>query len=384
MLEPVILVTCRSRLNLISTIRERISNTPWEALFRKTCFGWFLDLDDWPEDCIIIHFMLGRQVKCLGGETDIIPFSYHIVDKFEIQFGRKEFCLVTGLSFGVEYSADYNNEDDPIPFRRRVFSSAIDGKPITGTMLESKIKSEKFYRLNDHDAVSLCCVAILQFVLLGLEDRWAHDYYKRERRYPRVVAWRAKKKFFRNGFPQGGPSSFPTQPSPSYFEGAQATPSYVHNMATSNWKTPMPSHPGTSNWRSQMPSHSATPNWQTLSRRILMMLAYQPERKEVRPSMYRRTPYMDLPPTTVLPKKRGGDDVMIMGERETGNYFVYENVDLSYLVPDYFWRQLVPHLYMDGIHSLERPNQEGWLFGDGYMPINAGGNHWVTGAVNLP
>ncbi|GKB38278.1 hypothetical protein Tco_0883220, partial [Tanacetum coccineum] len=38
-------------------------------------------------------------------------------------------------------------------------------------MLESKIKSEKFYRLNDHDAVSLCCIAILQFVLLGLEDR---------------------------------------------------------------------------------------------------------------------------------------------------------------------------------------------------------------------
>ncbi|GJZ25968.1 hypothetical protein Tco_0570221 [Tanacetum coccineum] len=38
-------------------------------------------------------------------------------------------------------------------------------------MLESNIKSEKLYRLNDHDVVSLCCVAILQFVLLGLEDR---------------------------------------------------------------------------------------------------------------------------------------------------------------------------------------------------------------------
>ncbi|GJU77952.1 hypothetical protein Tco_1275022 [Tanacetum coccineum] len=221
--EPAVLVTCRSRLNLIRTIRERISNTPREALFRKTCFGWFLDLDDWPENCVIIHFMLGRQVECLGGETDIVPLSYYIVDDFQIQFGREEFCLVIGLRFGVEYSVDYNNKDDPIPFRQRVFSSSIDGKPIIGKMLESKIKSKKFYRLNDHDVVSLYCVAILQFVLLGLEDRrkeedvdhkayslfgftWAfkpfrvgeHDYYKRERRYPRVVAWRAKKKFFRN------------------------------------------------------------------------------------------------------------------------------------------------------------------------------------------
>ncbi|GKF02097.1 hypothetical protein Tco_0029020, partial [Tanacetum coccineum] len=36
------------------------------------------------------------------------------------------------------------------------------------------------------------------------------------------------------GFPQGGPSSFPTQANNSFFEGAQATPSYVHNMATPN------------------------------------------------------------------------------------------------------------------------------------------------------
>ncbi|GKB78832.1 transposase, MuDR, MULE transposase domain protein, partial [Tanacetum coccineum] len=225
-------------------------------------------------------------------------------------------------------------------------------------------------------------------------------------------------------------------------------------------------------------------------------------RRERRPSIYRRTPYMDLPPTTVLPKKRGdktknkvknanvsplnlgnafaddnvgGDDVMFLGECDTGNYLVYENVDpskvwredyidcmefllnpydvyldchmMGYMVPDYFWRQLVPHLCMPGSHSLERPNQEGWLSGDHmnawiellirertqnanwtvsksgtvcvhpenkrfmiqtdqhiigtldgstrpyptwndvdwvYMPINAGGNHWVTGAVNLP
>nr|GEX92398.1 hypothetical protein [Tanacetum cinerariifolium] len=110
--EPAVLVTCRSRLNLIRTIKEQISNTQREALLRKTCFGWFLDLDDWSENCAIIHFMLGQQVECLGVETDIVPLSYHIVDDFEIQCGR-----------------------------RHVFSSAKDGKPITGKMFEKMINS---------------------------------------------------------------------------------------------------------------------------------------------------------------------------------------------------------------------------------------------------
>ncbi|GJZ12802.1 hypothetical protein Tco_0548032 [Tanacetum coccineum] len=101
--------------------------------------------------------------------------------------------------------------------------------------------------------------------------------------------------------------------------------------ATPNWQTPMPSHPGTSNWHTPIPSHPHDAG------------LFNPE--EVRPIMYRRTPYMDLPPTTVLPKKRGDktknkgknanisplnlgnafaddnvgeDDIMIMDERETG------------------------------------------------------------------
>ncbi|GJX08745.1 phospholipase-like protein [Tanacetum coccineum] len=444
-----------------------------------------------------------RQVECLGGETNIVHLSYHIVDDFQIQFRREEFCLVIGLRFGVEYNADYNNEDDPIPFRRRVFSSAKDGKPIIGKMLEEKIKSELFYRLKDHDDVSLCCVGILQFVLLGLEDRrnvpdwilrlandkagwdmypWDMDigvgrlptrrltpdefeagsdwwvsskayfdghiskaariprhvnrqnqddvpseFYREFEEQKRVVNEMMKKDADREelfnqmcnfmedmkvgpvrqankepiivgqhyelsefsgfqimqGFPQGGPSSFPTQANTSFFEGAQATPSYGHNMATPNRKTPMPSHPGTPNWQTHMPSHSANRNWQSPipshphDVSLFNMNILNRERREPRPSMYRRSPYTDLPPTTVLPKKRGdktknkgknanvsplnlgnafvndnvgADDVMIMGERETGNYFVYENVDPSKV----------------------------------YMPINAGGNHWVTGAVNLP
>ncbi|GJX49457.1 hypothetical protein Tco_0276302 [Tanacetum coccineum] len=62
-------------------------------------------------------------------------------------------------------------EEGLILFRRHVFDSAKDGKLVTGEMLEAKINSKGFYRISDHDAVSLSCVAILQLVLLGFEAR---------------------------------------------------------------------------------------------------------------------------------------------------------------------------------------------------------------------
>ncbi|GJV77068.1 phospholipase-like protein [Tanacetum coccineum] len=128
-------------------------------------------MDDWTENCILLHFMLGQQLVLTGNENENIPLYYHIVDNFHIQFGREEFCLVSGLKFGVENSTDYNKAKDPIPFRRRVFSSDLDGRPIRGKDVELLIVSDVFKKLDDNDVVSLCCVGILQLVLLGVEDR---------------------------------------------------------------------------------------------------------------------------------------------------------------------------------------------------------------------
>ncbi|GJW90767.1 hypothetical protein Tco_0168320 [Tanacetum coccineum] len=135
--------------------------------------------------------------------------------------------------------------------------------------------------------------------------------------------------------------------------------------------------------------------------------------------MYRRTPYVEQAPTTVLPKQRGNknknkvhkatvlplnlgnvfdddneesDDIMFVGDQFTGNMLVYENVDPNkvrrdnyvnlaeflnnpheiYLdcymkgcsVPTSFWRQLVPYLCTPDIYILEQANQVGWLSGD--------------------
>ncbi|GKD68248.1 hypothetical protein Tco_1322338, partial [Tanacetum coccineum] len=50
-----------------------------------------------------------RQVEVEGDGNENVPLYYDITDKFQIQFGREEFCLVTGLRFGVENLGDYND-----------------------------------------------------------------------------------------------------------------------------------------------------------------------------------------------------------------------------------------------------------------------------------
>ncbi|GJY77742.1 phospholipase-like protein [Tanacetum coccineum] len=110
-------------------------------------------------------------MELVGNENKNVSLYYHILPNLQIQFGREEFCLVTGLRFGVEYWADYDNDEDPIPFRRRVFPSSLDGEHITGKIVKTLIDSKLFDRLHDDDAVSICCVGILQLVFLGVEGR---------------------------------------------------------------------------------------------------------------------------------------------------------------------------------------------------------------------
>ncbi|GJW48566.1 phospholipase-like protein [Tanacetum coccineum] len=302
-------------------------------------------------------------------------------DNFQIQFGREEFCLVTGLKFGVEYWADYNDEDEPIPFRRRVFPSSLDGKHITGKIVEKMIKSQSFNKLHDDDAVSLCCIGILQLVLLGVEDRRAvPDWILRlanDRdgwdKYPwGSYVWPTLYYQLRDANIRRWPSLYATEPTNevdkktySIFGFTWAFKVYVDiggvltpannsffNMGTpTNWQTPMPSHPGSSNWQSQMPSYTPTPNWQPPipshpgDAGLCDPNKLDRARREQRPSVYMQSPYTHLPPTTVLPKKRvdktkkkckndnvsplnlgnafaydnvGGDDVVITGVHDTG------------------------------------------------------------------
>ncbi|GJS68266.1 hypothetical protein Tco_0682831 [Tanacetum coccineum] len=380
---------------------------------------------------------------------------------------------------------DYNDEDEPIPFRRQVFPSSLNGilqlvlfgvedrRAVPDWILRlandrdgwdkypwgSYVWPTLYYQLRDENVrrwpalytteltneVDKNTYSIFGFTwafktwILEVFRARPNDYYTRHRRYPRVVAWSFNKKFYRHMFRDFLHGRVPAErlipdeievgsgwwvSSRAYFDGrvseAERIPRHLNrqnhyevpsefyrefeeqisgldqmmkqgqnmyekmnkfmedmSVGTGANKEPIivDQHYGISDFSGfqsmqggpssfQTPANNSffnmgTPtNWQT-------PMPSQPDfiillRREQRPSVYMHSPYTDLPPTTVLPKKRvdktkkkcknanvsplnlgnafaydnlGGDDVVIMGVRNTGIYFTYQNVDPNKMPP---------------------------------------------------
>nr|GEU89099.1 hypothetical protein [Tanacetum cinerariifolium] len=293
-----------------------------------------------------------QKLKVEGDGNENVHLYYYINDNIQIQFGREEFCLVTGLRFGVENLADYNDDALPIPFRRWVFLSYLDG----GT----------YYRQ----------YGILQLVLLGVEGKG------------RIPDWML--------------SQIPAQPATPYCQ--PVFPSY---SSTYNWQSPILSHMGNPNLEPPIKRHHDVAG--LFNQNIL-----NPGKREQRLSFYKRTPYMKQPLITILPKQRGNknkNNVMKanLSPLNLGNAFHNKNeggADVKredyvnytkflndpdqiyldcymkgYSIPVTFWQQLVPHLCMPDIDAR---TSVGWLSEEVFLPIHVGGNHWVMGVIDLP
>ena len=157
---------------MIHDLRRTFRDTNKDVLFRRTCFGWLFGLAEMQETCILIHYISLCQEELGQGDTEVVPLTFD-VRGYELKFGREEFCLVTGLRFGVEFKDFLKGR--PTPFRRRVFSSEYDGCNITVGMVQQKLYSKDFDRLSDNDAVRLSLVGLLMLVLLGRESNYKVD-----------------------------------------------------------------------------------------------------------------------------------------------------------------------------------------------------------------
>ncbi|GKA36085.1 hypothetical protein Tco_0722576 [Tanacetum coccineum] len=127
-----------------------------------------MDLSDYEVPRVLVTCR--RQQIYDENDDENVSLYYHINKDFSIPFGRKEFCLVSGLGFRVQNWAEYDTKQS-IPFRRWVFPSYLDGQPITGNDIANFILDESFAQLYDDDAVDLCCLGILQLVILGVESK---------------------------------------------------------------------------------------------------------------------------------------------------------------------------------------------------------------------
>ncbi|PWA72531.1 phospholipase-like protein [Artemisia annua] len=163
-------IAVRSTVKLLEDIKEILSkNQRKERLFRKTVFGPSLDIMFSDNDCSVMHYVLQHQVKVSNISFDSPPLQFKIGGHL-LEFGRKEFCLITGFRFGEVVVS----EDNPTTFCDRVFpDKRVKGiNSVYANDCLKLIKDENsFESVSDDDAIRLCLLVIAILVFMGSEDR---------------------------------------------------------------------------------------------------------------------------------------------------------------------------------------------------------------------
>ncbi|GJS07650.1 phospholipase-like protein [Tanacetum coccineum] len=113
----------------------------------------------------MIHYLLQHQ-RYVKDPSVHMPFIFDIGPHI-IEFGRREFCLITGFVFW-ECSLDHLNGGQSA-FCDRVFPNISNVK---GDMLYKILNNQSnFDKLLDDDVVRLCLLLALDFVFMGYEMR---------------------------------------------------------------------------------------------------------------------------------------------------------------------------------------------------------------------
>ena len=86
-------------------IKDRLSEAQ-KNIFRRSCFGHFLDVKELKFSAQLLHSILLREVK---SNENAMWFR---IGRKNIRFSLEEFALVTGLDCSPSYEPDTENNDD--------------------------------------------------------------------------------------------------------------------------------------------------------------------------------------------------------------------------------------------------------------------------------
>ncbi|KAK1548852.1 hypothetical protein Q3G72_030602 [Acer saccharum] len=150
---------------LISDVDKILDRAGERAEFESGCFGHYLDFPKGGYfQAQFIHSLLLRQIFIPGGSEDELWFA---LGKTKARFGKREFCLCTGLKFG-RLSDIPSREYEVVPggIHARYFQGR---KKVVIADLKAPFMAEDFDR--PHDALKLALLLFANRVLCGQDDR---------------------------------------------------------------------------------------------------------------------------------------------------------------------------------------------------------------------
>ncbi|KAI9201464.1 hypothetical protein LWI28_023851 [Acer negundo] len=129
--------------------------------YTKSCFGHFLMMHrEIHFSAGIVHRLLLRELHHDGPEDEM----RFLLGKHSVRFSKVEFCLITGLKFGViPDTARYDMVENGI--HERYFQ----GRDIEFEELRAVLRIGIF--VEQYDAVKLCLLFMLNWILMGVDER---------------------------------------------------------------------------------------------------------------------------------------------------------------------------------------------------------------------
>ncbi|GKC69028.1 hypothetical protein Tco_1114911 [Tanacetum coccineum] len=151
-------VTIRGTLHTLTSIKELLGQSVNErrrTRFSSTVFGKWLDFPAYSNDNLLLNFIFQHEVKQEQNNDVCPPIRYKIGNNY-FEFGRQEFCLITGFAFGKIPKVDTFKGLQNSPFCDRVFPDKI-AEPLkkvrVSDLLELIRKPKKWSALSDEDSV---------------------------------------------------------------------------------------------------------------------------------------------------------------------------------------------------------------------------------------
>ncbi|GKA02934.1 phospholipase-like protein [Tanacetum coccineum] len=110
------IITIKANIDAtVKEIRGALTDTQVQ-IFKKTCFGHWLDISLKRNNQLLIHTLLTCMVDSVANELSFL------VSGKRIRFRRQDFCLVTGLRFGSNmYMKEWVKNMAENSFRNRIF-----------------------------------------------------------------------------------------------------------------------------------------------------------------------------------------------------------------------------------------------------------------------
>ncbi|GJV40219.1 phospholipase-like protein [Tanacetum coccineum] len=169
-------ITIRSSLSFLTDVKKKIEepgNEKRNTLFRATVFGKWLDIPAFANDNLLLNYIFHHQVSD-APSVDCPLITYSICGN-SFEFGRKEFCLMTGFLFGKLPKKETYKGIPSSPFLDRIFPDRCTNrvKKVKGDELMILFTTDDlWFGISDHDAVRVCLLLVATNVFMGREARY--------------------------------------------------------------------------------------------------------------------------------------------------------------------------------------------------------------------